>query len=118
MYMIINLNIKPLSVNQAWQGRRYKTQKYIAYEEEMLYALRGYKTIRGKIKMDIFFYLKNAERIDIDNCVKPLLDCLVKKGIIEDDRKIVELHLYKKKSVKDNICIEISPVDNSGCVIS
>ena len=30
------VNIKPLSVNQAWAGRRFKTPKYKAFEKEML----------------------------------------------------------------------------------
>jgi hypothetical protein len=32
---MILLKISALSVNQAWQGRRFKTKKYKDYEENM-----------------------------------------------------------------------------------
>ncbi len=35
----IQMNIKPLSVNECWQGRRYKTDKYRSYEKQLLYTL-------------------------------------------------------------------------------
>ena len=33
------IDIKPLSVNKMWQGRRYKTYEYQKYEKEFLYLL-------------------------------------------------------------------------------
>jgi hypothetical protein len=33
------LKISALSVNQAWQGRRFKTKKYKDYEEHLLLIL-------------------------------------------------------------------------------
>jgi len=36
---MIRLNIKPLSVNQAWQGRRFKTHKYHVFERAVLLML-------------------------------------------------------------------------------
>ena len=27
-YKIVRIEMKPLSVNEAWQGKRYKTEKY------------------------------------------------------------------------------------------
>ena len=35
----IKVEIKPLSVNAAWQGRRFKTEAYKKYEKEVLSAL-------------------------------------------------------------------------------
>lgn len=35
----IRIDINPLSVNDAWQGRRYKTDEYKRYERAMLYML-------------------------------------------------------------------------------
>ena len=34
------LRIKPLSVNEAWQGRRVKTKKYRDFEKAVLLMLR------------------------------------------------------------------------------
>ena len=33
------IEIKPLSVNECWQGKRFKTKAYTAYEKELLYRL-------------------------------------------------------------------------------
>ena len=36
---MVHIDIKPLSVNEAWQGRRYKTPKYKQYQETLLWLL-------------------------------------------------------------------------------
>jgi Holliday junction resolvase RusA-like endonuclease len=93
--------LKPLSINRAFQGRRFKTNEYKHYERD-LNALGGhFKTIRGDIEVIIEWYLKNDKMTDIDNPTKPVLDYLTKAGAYEDDRKIRALHLYKYKSNKD-----------------
>jgi len=33
------LDIKPLSVNEAWRGRRFKTPKYSKYISDLLFIL-------------------------------------------------------------------------------
>jgi len=108
------LKTKPLSVNQAWQGRRFKTTKYKDYEKEITALLRQYKLVRGvfkgKVGVDIIFFLKRASATDIDNPVKLILDVLVKNGIIEDDRNIWKLKIEKKKSDRDFMEIEISKI--------
>ena len=40
--MEVFLNVKPLSVNQCWQGRRYKTKAYKQYEKALLQILPKY----------------------------------------------------------------------------
>ena len=40
--------IKPLSVNQAWQGRRRKSIKYRDYEKELLLKLRNVMNQSGR----------------------------------------------------------------------
>jgi len=37
------INIKPLSVNDCWQGRRFKTKEYKAYEKEMKLMIKKQK---------------------------------------------------------------------------
>jgi len=112
----ITLNTKALSVNKCWQGKRYKTKDYQSYEEELtalIYSKRYPKGVfKGKVVVDIIFYLKNASRTDIDNCVKPLIDILVKNNIIPDDRKIWGMTLEKIKSLEDKIEVIISNYQN------
>lgn len=99
--MIINLNKKALSVNKAWQGRRFKTPEYKAYEKEMLLTLPNidYK-FSDKINLKITFGYSNSLN-DIDNGLKPLIDILQKKYNF-NDRYIYELNVKKEIVKKGN----------------
>ena len=92
--------IKPISVNSCWQGRRFRTDEFKVWQNNVLFQLRKVKMIKGWVRVELVFYLKNYGMTDVDNLNKASLDCLVKKGYIEDDRKIVELY-SKKIQVKD-----------------
>ena len=107
--MEIKVNIKPLSANAAWQGRRFKTDAYHAFESMMLLMLPKEKMILGPVSVHFDFYLKNALRTDVDNCIKTSLDCLVKRGYIEDDRRVFKISAEKHKAEDDSISIVISP---------
>lgn len=100
IYRTIQL-IKPLSVNQAWQGKRFKTPEYRTFEKEVLYKLPYLKMDEGEYKVTYIFYLIHAKTTDCDNLVKPLQDCIVKKGIIKDDRFISEYTVKRIKSDRD-----------------
>ena len=39
----MRIDIKPMSVNEAWKGRRFKTDKYKGFEKEMLLKLPNIK---------------------------------------------------------------------------
>jgi len=90
---MITLKIKPLSVNEAWQGKRYKTNKYKKYIEDMLEILPDMKVENTKLQLNIEFGF-SSKASDIDNCVKGLADCLVKKYGV-DDRNIYRLEVDK-----------------------
>lgn len=99
--------IRPLSINEAWQGRRFKSKKYKAYERELLLALPAGKMIKGFVGIEIEFYFKNFGCRDVDNPVKPLLDILQKKGYFENDKKIIWLKVEKFKSKKEGFLVKI-----------
>jgi Holliday junction resolvase RusA-like endonuclease len=70
------IEIKPLSVNECWQGKRFKTPKYKAYETELLWMLPKLPLITTPIELEIIVGIsKNA---DIDNIAKPFIDVLQK----------------------------------------
>lgn len=95
---MIKLNIKPLSVNKAFQGRRFKTNDYKRFEKEMLLILPKIKQdLTGNLKIEIEYGF-SSKLSDIDNPCKLVLDCLVKKYGF-DDRQIYELN-QKKEIVK------------------
>lgn len=91
MYKDIRVQIKPMSVNTAWKGRRYKTQEYIQYEQDLGYLLPNSWIFTGKLYIEFGF---SSLLADIDNPVKPLLDIMQKKYGF-NDRDITELHLKK-----------------------
>jgi len=72
------INIKPMSVNQAFQGRRFKTPKYKAYEEELMWLLPKYKIPKGELGLEVEFGL-SSKLADLDNNFKLFQDCLQKK---------------------------------------
>ncbi len=109
----LKIPVKPLSINAAFQGRRFKTKKCKEYEKEIMKNLPVNKRIEGYISISYVFYLRYFKTTDADNLIKVLQDCLVKKGIIEDDRKIVCYIIYKFQSIIDSIEITIKPFDIS-----
>ncbi len=104
--MIIELDIKPLSVNVAWQGKRFKTPKYKRYEKELLLILpKAKKPMPEMMAIDLEFGF-TSRASDIDNPVKPLLDILQKKYGFNDSQ-IYELNMKKHISKKPSISIVI-----------
>jgi len=102
----MKINIKPLSVNQCWQGRRFKTDKYRAYEAEMLYRLP--KMIIPKVKLNICITVGFSNKAsDIDNVAKPFIDILQKKYSFNDNQ-IYLLTMTKKIVKKGNEYIDFS----------
>ena len=104
--MQINLKIKPLSVNEAWQGKRFKTRAYKIYEREMLMMLPTVEVTNvTMLRIEFGFSSKLA---DIDNPTKMVLDIL-QKNYGFNDRVILELILRKKivKKGDEYIYIEI-----------
>jgi Holliday junction resolvase RusA-like endonuclease len=93
----MKINIKPLSVNQVWQGKRFKTKAYKDYETELLYLLPKVRIPKGKIRMELEYGL-SSKNADIDNPTKPLLDILSKKYGF-NDKMIYQLNI-KKVDVK------------------
>ncbi len=93
----MRIDIKPLSVNNAWKGRRYKTDAYKAYERDVLLLLGRIEIPTGKLELFLEWGFSSAGS-DFDNPIKPFTDCLQKKYGFNDNR-VYEAHI-KKVSVK------------------
>jgi Holliday junction resolvase RusA-like endonuclease len=102
------IHIKPLSVNEVWQGKRFKTRKYTMYERNMITYLKQQKVPKYPLKIEITWGFSSV-MADIDNPTKPFLDILQKKYGF-DDRHIYELVLKKVivKKGEEYIDFEIS----------
>ena len=106
--MQIELSIKPLSVNEAWQGKRFKTDKYLAYEKELLLNLPNKKPKLSEMLRIDFFFGFSSPLADLDNPVKPLMDILQKKYGF-NDKQVFELNVRKclVEKGKEFISVEI-----------
>ena len=106
--MIIELNEKPLSINEAFQGRRFKTPAYKAYERKMLILLpKAKKPFPDMMSIDFIFGF-SSPLSDLDNPVKLLLDIMQKKYGF-NDRNVWELGIRKFISKEPYIGISIKP---------
>lgn len=86
------IRLKPMSVNEAYTGKRFKTKKYSSYKKRLLYELKQVKLPKPPLQLEIVFGFSNSAA-DWDNPVKPFQDILqhkykfndkdIKKGIVE-----------------------------------
>jgi len=85
---------KPLSVNQAWQGKRFKTPIYKDYESAMLLMMpKGKIDTDDMLRVEFFFGFSNKAS-DLDNPVKLLMDIAQKKYGF-NDKNVFELNIRK-----------------------
>ena len=88
------LNEKPLSINEAWQGKRFKTPAYKRYEEAMLLLMpKGRVDLDQMLRIEFFFGFSNKAS-DLDNPVKLLMDIAQKKYGF-NDKMVFELNVRK-----------------------
>ena len=90
----MKLNVKPLSVNALYSGRRFKTEKYKAYSKELTYLLSVLNVPDGPLELYVTFGLSN-KRQDLDGCFKGFIDILQSKYDFDDNR------IYKITSIKE-----------------
>lgn len=103
-----SLGIKPLSVNRLYVGRRYKSDEYQEYEEEVSYLLprSAKKHLEGPLRLEVTFYVSNMNS-DLDNMLKALLDVLQGAGVYENDRQIVLISAKKEKARRPKIDVKL-----------
>jgi Holliday junction resolvase RusA-like endonuclease len=102
----MRINIVPLSVNQAWQGKRFKTKEYLKFERDMLLLLPKFKIPEAPISLSIHYGF-SSPLSDIDNPTKLIIDIMQKKYKF-NDKDIFELILTKEIVNKGKEFIEIN----------
>ena len=107
----MRINIKPMSVNQAWQGKRFKTNRYKNYERDCLFILPKIKVPEGKLKVELVFGF-STKLSDADNPVKCFVDILQKKYGFNDN-KIYEYSIKKVDVKKGEEFIEFNIISLS-----
>lgn len=108
----MQIDIKPLSVNQAWKGTRYKTDKYKRFEFTVLLMLPKLKLPEPPYKLSLVFGFSNNAS-DLDNPVKMFQDIMAKKYGF-NDKQIVELNIKKEivKKGAEFIWFNIEPAES------
>lgn len=120
--MKFTLRTKPLSINAATKGRHFPTKAKTQYENILRWLLPKPppEPMSGFLRVRYDFYLRNFSLTDVANLEKVLTDCIKTRGIILDDRLIVEITMRKYRSNEDRIEVEIEPAaplgDNDGCI--
>lgn len=105
----MRINLKALSVNQAWKGKRFKTASYKTFEKNAFLML----PIPSKVEIpdgDLRVYYEfglSYWGADYDNQIKPFQDILQKRYGFNDSR-IVEAHIKKVKVEKGEEYIEFN----------
>lgn len=92
--MFHTVKIKPLSANKLWQGRRFKTQEYKSYREELLCLLPNIEVPKTNIKLILEFGV-STPLADVDNLIKGFGDSLQDKYGF-NDREITMIVATKK----------------------
>lgn len=90
---MIEVPIKPMSVNRAWRGRRFRSKEYIQYAKDLLVLLPRFKVPEGKLEIVYIFGFSN-KRQDYDGAIKQFQDVLQEAYEFDDNR------IYKATIIK------------------
>jgi len=76
-------------------GGMYKPAKITEFEElvQMEVLVQKTQSVPGTFSLEGKFYL--SKTADLDNATTTLLDCLEKAGVIENDKLLVHLDVWK-----------------------
>lgn len=81
---MIHIDIKPLSNNEMYGGRKVKSYKYKNFERKILPLLpEDMKVPEGKLQLYVAVGL-SSKLADLDNTLKPFIDCLQLKYDFND----------------------------------
>jgi len=107
----MRIEIKPMSVNKAWQGKRFKTPAYKAYEKELMLKLKPMIIPEGNLY--VYYEFGITTLTDWDNPIKPFQDIL-QKYYGFDDRRIMSAVVQKKvvKSGNEYIYFNIKELES------
>ena len=104
-------DIKPLSMNEAFMGRKRKTAAYRTYEIKLPKQLPDLELpAKGPLGLKVRVGYSNRQS-DIDNCLKPFIDILQKQYGFNDNR-LYTLEVIKVKTEKgeEYIAFDIFPL--------
>jgi len=115
MNYYLKIKIKPLSVNVAWKGRRFKTDEYKAYEEALMYLLPPMSVPKKRLKLSLLVGF-SSKLSDLSNCLK-LFEDILQKRYEFNDKDVFEIHMEKEivKKGEEYISYKIEQLSLDRC---
>jgi hypothetical protein len=98
------VEIKPLTVNRAYQGRRFRTPELLAYQQELAYRLPKLDVPKGKLAVRYIFGV-SSRNSDGDNLIKAFQDALAEHYGF-NDRDIYRWEIEKQIVAKGEEFVE------------
>jgi len=123
--LVIFLSSLPVPKNNRYirrrDGRVFKPPKVVHWESRALWEIKrqveGY-CFTEPVSVEVYFYLPDRRKRDIDNMLKTLWDILERAGVLANDNLIFETRTVKvPKSDISGTVIAIKPFDPPGEVI-
>jgi len=110
----MKIDVKPMTMNQAYRGKRYKSDLYKTYIAACMIRMRPMEIPEGELELHLQIGVSNRG-FDVDNCAKPFIDILQKKYGFNDNR-IYHLSIYKRIVPKgqEYISFDIFKIITSG----
>ena len=101
----------PPSINNYWiasghrrfisqRGRDFKADVSTYVIEQNIPKLGGVQ-----VNIDIILRPRSKKLMDIDNCIKPILDAVQDAGVIDDDVQVVKLSIERGLIQKGGGCV-------------
>src|SRR3990167_1055293 len=91
--LLIHLDLKPLSVNAAYRGRRFATKELVKYKTDVCRLLPR-MIIPKKTKLAVRYIFGVSAATDGDNAIKAFQDALAERYVF-NDKLIYEWHITK-----------------------
>lgn len=104
------ISIKPLSVNEAYRGRRFATKELKQYKKDLARLLPKMEVPKGKLMVRYTFGV-SSKAADYDNLIKTFQDAMAEKYGFNDNR--IYRGLIIKQDVprgEEFIEFELSPI--------
>lgn len=100
------INLKPISVNEAYRGRRFATPKLKQFKHDLAMMLPYLKVPAGRISV-VYQFGVSSKQSDGDNLIKAFQDSVAERYGF-NDKMIYEWHIKKVDVTKGNEYIEFS----------
>ena len=111
--LTVRLEEKPLSANKMFTIKRHRTHAYNSYAKRWAEALEDHSLPEDiEDHSNMWFSVTitvglSSSLADLDNCLKPTIDCL-QAGLNFNDKRIIELHAYRNAVSKGDEYVEVT----------